>query len=254
MEHLLETEVIINGGDDGFVHMGRRCLFSNIAVERKCREEKADFKRRVPHHVKDLSALFWAVEGGDERYITGFSHLCALCGVPFESLEMHGVCERKPAFSARIIAVFQLRVTAIDPFKISLENSEQPRRVGSPFLQHTRLVEFKTSRRKMEALFDSVTGMGSGFVKNPRHRLEMIGSDEPVLCGCEIVSGNAINNVIQPSLSQNYEVNVPRIGLYSRTEVSGCQEAFRGLNVPGELHETGKLSQDEGLRHLDRHP
>jgi hypothetical protein len=49
MAHPLETEIIISGGDDEYVHRGGCCLFSNIVVAREygASERKPAFPDRI---------------------------------------------------------------------------------------------------------------------------------------------------------------------------------------------------------------
>ena len=159
MAHPLETEAIISGGDDRYVHRGGRCLFSNIVV-------------------------------GSE----------------------YGVLERNPALSHRITAAFQEQDAGTQPFNISLENIDSPRKAGSPFF------------RKDQPLPDILTGRWGGFVGSIINRLEMSGFDEPVFSESEILSRRAMKRVIQHYQNQNDPMNVTRIGLCNESGV----RAFAG--------------------------
>lgn len=140
-----------SGGNHGLLHSGGRYVSSDPDVAGECREENELLKRLAPHCIEDTGGLFVAVEGDDEKYIADFPHLCNKCGIPVRSLDIQEAREQEPVLSPRTIAVYRVHDATIDPFRISLENMAQARKLGATYLQHTRVVGFNTRGRRIES-------------------------------------------------------------------------------------------------------
>ncbi|MEA2040245.1 MAG: anaerobic glycerol-3-phosphate dehydrogenase subunit A [Thermodesulfobacteriota bacterium] len=165
-----------SGSNHGLLHSGARYVSTDPAVARECREENVLLKRLVPHCIEDTGGLFVAIEGDDERYVADFPHMCARCGIPVNSLDISEALELEPALSEKVIAAYQVEDASIDPFKLSLENSSQAQELGSKLLQHTKIVEFKKSRNRIESAHLKDTKTGEEIIVEPEQVVNACGA------------------------------------------------------------------------------
>ena len=92
--------------------------------------------------IEETGGLFVAVEGDDENYVADFPLLCEKSGIPVEKLDPDDAIEMEPALSKKVIAAYFVQDAAIDPFKLSLENIEEARKLDCTLLRHTRVEDF----------------------------------------------------------------------------------------------------------------
>ncbi len=141
-----------SGGNHGLLHSGARYVARDPGAAAECCIEAALIKRLAPHCVQDTGGLFVAVAGDSENYVADFPGLCAKCGIQAKALEVSQALEMEPVLSKRIVAAYEVSDASIDPFKLSLENIAQARRLGAVFLRHTRVSGFVKKGRRLAAV------------------------------------------------------------------------------------------------------
>ena len=103
-----------------------------------------------PH--RGLRGLFVAVQGDDENYIADFPGLCKKRGVYTQALDPADAREMEPCLSKNIIAAFQVKDGAIDPFGLSFDNLDQAQNLGCRVFRNTRAVSFSIQKGKIAAV------------------------------------------------------------------------------------------------------
>ena len=104
--------------------------------------ESLILKSMARNCIEETGGLFVAVEGDDENYVADFPLLCEKSGIPVEKLDPDDAIEMEPALSKKVIAAYFVQDAAIDPFKLSLENIEEARKLDCTLLRHTRVEDF----------------------------------------------------------------------------------------------------------------
>lgn len=165
-----------SGSNHGLLHSGGRYVSTDPAVARECREENVLLKRLAPHCIEDTGGLFVAIEGDDESYVADFPHMCARCGIPVNSMDISEALELEPALSEKAIAAYQVEDASINPFKLSLENISQAQELGTRLLQHTKIVEFKKSRNRIESALLKDTKTGEEIIVEPEQVVNACGA------------------------------------------------------------------------------
>lgn len=160
---LVEKEDInagASGANHGLLHSGARYVSSDPGSAAECMQEAALLKTMMPECIEDTGGLFVAVQGDDETYIADFPLLCEKAGIPFTILDPIDAIEMEPALSKRVIAAFLVQDASIDPFKLSLENIEQARSLGSKLLRHSKVDHFNMDRKRIRStvLRNTLTG------------------------------------------------------------------------------------------------
>jgi glycerol-3-phosphate dehydrogenase len=149
-----------SGANHGLLHSGGRYVFADQVSAIECRQEGELLKKLVPHCIEDTGGLFVAVEGDDEKYVADFPHLCSKCQIPVLELDVQEALELEPALSDKVIAAYRVADASIDPFKLTMENMAQARKLGSTLLRFNRVVGFEISHQKIQAtrLQNIITG------------------------------------------------------------------------------------------------
>ena len=141
-----------SGGNHGLLHSGARYIASDPEAAKECREEGKLLKQIAPHCIEDTGGFFVAVEGDDETYIADFPGRCDRCGIPTQSIDLKEARFLEPALSQGIIAVYAVRDAAIDPFRLSLDNMDQARRLGAGLLCFTRVLGFDINSTQIRSV------------------------------------------------------------------------------------------------------
>jgi len=131
-----------SGANHGLLHSGARYVSSDPESAAECMRESGILKRVARNCIEETGGLFVAVEGDDENYVADFPLLCEKSGIPVKKLDPHDTVEMEPALSKKVIAAYFVQDAAIDPFKLSLVNIEEARRLGCTLLRHTRVEDF----------------------------------------------------------------------------------------------------------------
>jgi len=131
-----------SGANHGLLHSGARYVSSDPESATECMRESGILKRMARNCIEETGGLFVAVEGDDENYVADFPLLCEKAGIPVKKLNPNDTVEMEPALSKKVIAAYFVQDAAIDPFKLSLVNIEEARRVGCMLLRHTRVEDF----------------------------------------------------------------------------------------------------------------
>lgn len=138
-----------SGANHGLLHSGARYVSSDPGSAAECMQESKLLKRLAPDCIEDTGGLFVAVEGDDENYIADFPQLCKKSGISVLKLDHNDALEMEPSLSENIIAAYFAEDASIDPFKLSLENMEQARNLGSTLLRHTAVENFVTEHKRI---------------------------------------------------------------------------------------------------------
>jgi glycerol-3-phosphate dehydrogenase len=138
-----------SGANHGLLHSGGRYVASDPETAAECREESETLKRVASNCIENTGGLFVAVEGDDEKYAADFPGFCSKCGIPVREVEPKEALEMEPALSPKVIAAYAVEDATIDPFKLSLENTDQAISLGSSLLCHTQVVGFDISNKRI---------------------------------------------------------------------------------------------------------
>ncbi len=71
-----------------------------------------------------------------------------------------------------------------------------------------------------------------------------------VLCECEMVSAQALDQVLDSCAGPGEDPGLMALGVRSRLGKGACQGAFCGLRVAAHLHDRGLVASDQGLHRL----
>jgi glycerol-3-phosphate dehydrogenase len=149
-----------SGGNHGLLHSGARYIASDPAAAVECRREGERLRQLAPHCIEETGGLFVALPGDDEGCIADFPDLCARSGIPVHPIDLQEARDREPNLSKDLIAAYRVSDATIDPFKLSLDNIEDARRLGTRLLRFTRVTGFEKHNRRITAVFleNSITG------------------------------------------------------------------------------------------------
>jgi glycerol-3-phosphate dehydrogenase len=81
----------------------------------------------------------------------------------------------------------------------------------------------------------------------PRLWLKQPNPKEPLLCECEMVPKNAVDQIIDELIAKGEPLSLSAIGLRSRVGRGSCQGAFCGFRMIAHLYERGELESGAGL-------
>ena len=206
-----------SGANHGLLHSGARYVASDPNAARECVSERNILKRLAPQCVEETGGLFVAAPGDDEKYIAGFSEMCARCGLWVRELDTAQALEMEPALSPDIIAAFEVQEGNVDPFMLSLDNLAQARALGAKARRNWRAVEMLRDRGKIRkvAFWDSTrqrrveveaelvinaAGAWSGLVAGLAGlRLDILYSKGTLLVTQERLAHRVINRLRVPS-------------------------------------------------------
>jgi glycerol-3-phosphate dehydrogenase len=141
-----------SGANHGLLHSGGRYVASDPETAKECREEGDILKQVASNCIENTGGLFVAVEGDDEEYVADFPVLCSRCGIPVRELDPKEASELEPALSPKVIAAYEVEDATIDPFKLSMENTDQAMCLGSTLLCHTKVVGFEISNKSIRTV------------------------------------------------------------------------------------------------------
>ena len=149
-----------SGRNHGLLHSGARYVSNDPAAASECRAEGAILKRIAPRAISETGGYFVAVQGDDERYVRDFPELCQRCGIPVRAVDVKEARDQEVALSDRTIAVYEVPDASIDPFRLSLENLAQARRLGAKVIRRAAVVAFERegSRIRAARVVDRVHG------------------------------------------------------------------------------------------------
>jgi len=149
-----------SGANHGLLHSGARYVSNDRTSATECYTEGKILKRLASHCIEDSGGLFVAVAGDDEKYVSDFPHLCSLCDIPVQTLDIKDAREMEPALSKKLIAAFQVKDASIDPFKLSMENISQAQDLGCHLLRHTKVIGFIQDKKRIKTtrLMNMLTG------------------------------------------------------------------------------------------------
>jgi glycerol-3-phosphate dehydrogenase len=141
-----------SGGNHGLLHSGARYVASDPEAARECRQEGESLKRLVSHCIEETGGFFAAVEGDDEKYVADFPGMCSRCGIAAQPVDLKEAGFLEPVLSKRIIAVYEVQDSAIDPFRLSLDNMAQARQLGAQLFRYTKVLAFEIRESKIRSV------------------------------------------------------------------------------------------------------
>lgn len=156
VDALLAEKADINagasGGNHGLLHSGARYVGSDAAAAKECVAESRILKQTAPHCIEETGGLFVAVAGDDEKYTADFPALCDRSGVWVHPLDPAEARELEPALSPDIVAAFEVRDSAVDPFRVSLDNLAQAVNLGARVRTGWEAVSMRTRQGRIQAV------------------------------------------------------------------------------------------------------
>ena len=180
-----------SGGNHGLLHSGGRYAVNDPEAARECRQEGAILKRIASHCVEDCGGLFVAVEGDDPDYADRFSDHCGAAGIEHQLLTPAQAARLEPALSDRVIAACAVPDATIDPFRLTIEQVNEARRLtDSRFLPHTELTGFEIAAGEITEARCRDAKSGARFTIRARQVVNTAGAwamRVARLAGCEDV-------------------------------------------------------------------
>jgi glycerol-3-phosphate dehydrogenase len=138
-----------SGANHGLLHSGARYVSTDSGSAQECCLEGALLKKLAPDCIEDTGGLFIAVKGDDEEFIAAFPGLCAKNNIPVQELSVKETLEMEPELSSKIIAAYHVPDASVDPFKLTMENLHQARKLGSTLLRHTEVIGFQIEKNRI---------------------------------------------------------------------------------------------------------
>jgi len=90
-------------------------------------------------------------------------------------------------------------------------------------------------------------GTEAGIHLNAAHRIQKIRETKsPVICECELVTTEEVDEVIEDLSLNNHSLSVNAIRLRSRLGMGACQGAYCGFRTIGHLYNNDKIKGSEG--------
>ena len=206
-----------SGGNHGLLHSGARYVASDQAAARECLHEREILKQIAPHCVNETGGLFVAVPGDDENYVADFPRMCAQSGINAKALDPARALELEPALSPDLIAAYQVRDGAIDPFMLALDNVAQAQALGARVRRNWQVVGMSLQKERVTAvrfwdhnksrqvevkadLVINATGAWAGMVAALAGvRLNILYSKGTLLVSQNLITQRVINRLRPPS-------------------------------------------------------
>ncbi len=141
-----------SGANHGLLHSGARYVYSDRDAAMECALEANILRKTAPHCIEDTGGLFVAVQGDDEHYIADFPSLCSNSNISAKSLTPVEVREIEPGLSNSVIAAFQVKDAAIDPFMLSLNMLQDACHSGCTYLREHEVAGFRMNGKIQQAI------------------------------------------------------------------------------------------------------
>ncbi len=84
----------------------------------------------------------------------------------------------------------------------------------------------------------------------PKNWIKNNNADDLLLCECEMVSKNVVDNIVNAIKEQKAVPTIKDVGMRSRVGKGPCQGSFCGMRIASHMYDKKELSGDEGLEDL----
>jgi len=180
-----------SGGNHGLLHSGGRYAAGDAETAAECRIEGEILKCMAPRAIDDCGGLFVAVEGDDPGFAERFGAACAVAGIACTPLAVAEARRLEPALSERAIAAWAVPDATVDPFRLTIEQVADARRLAdSLFLPHTEVIGFDIAGGRIVAAQCRDTRSGAARIIRARQFVNAAGAWSMAvarLAGCDNV-------------------------------------------------------------------
>jgi glycerol-3-phosphate dehydrogenase len=138
-----------SGGNHGLLHSGARYVHSDPEAAVECQIEQKILKKNAAHCIEETKGLFVAVKGDDWNYIHDFPKMCNKSGIKSQPVDLNDALKMEPSLSRELIAAYEVNDSSINPFKLSIENMNDAVSLGSSYLTHAKIENFKIENKNI---------------------------------------------------------------------------------------------------------
>ena len=153
-----------SGGNHGLLHSGARYVSNDLHAARECRIESDLLKRLAPQCIEKTGGLFVSTAQDDPGFADQFPGWCEAAGITCDEVSSEEARKMEPRLTNELGRVYFLPDSAVDPFRLALENVADAERMGkSIYRAHTQLIGFNINQGRIESAVCRGTRSGTMY-------------------------------------------------------------------------------------------
>lgn len=124
------------GRNHGLLHSGARYAVNDPESAAECIQENQTLRRIARHCVDPTDGLFITLPEDDLAYQARFVECCHKAGIRAEVIDPDEARRLEPAVNPRLIGAVRVPDASIDPFRLTMANLVDARRLGATLLNY----------------------------------------------------------------------------------------------------------------------